>query len=112
MLLSISQKKLVYWQLATEGMDVLDIPEEEDYAATDKKDKYDRFTTFVREFTEKLLVGENTGLDFYGKSEDLRLFDGGNIESGWWERALDLGRGKMSGRNVLPNFSKTTQAYL
>ena len=109
MLLSINQKKLVYWQLATEGMDVLNIPEEEGYTATEKTDKYDRFTTFVREFAEKLLVGESTGLDFYGENENLRLFDNGNIGPGWWERALDLGRGKISGKNVLPNFEKTTQ---
>ena len=47
------EKKLLYWQLAVEGMDILNIPEGE-YEAARKSGKYDRFTTFVKEFAEKL----------------------------------------------------------
>ena len=59
------EKKLLYWQLAVEGMDVLNIPEGE-YEASRKSGKYDRFTTFVKEFTEKMLGKSNTGVEFFG----------------------------------------------
>ena len=46
------EKKLLYWQLAVEGMDILNIPDGE-YEAAQRNGKYDRFTTFVKEFSEK-----------------------------------------------------------
>ena len=80
------EKKLLYWQLAVEGMDVLNIPEGE-YEASRKSGKYDRFTTFVKEFTEKMLGKSNTGVEFFGDIKGLPFFKNDELKEGWWQQA-------------------------
>ena len=73
------EKKLLYWQLAVEGMDILNIPDGE-YEAAQKSGKYDRFTTFVKEFSEKLLGKSNTGVEFFGDTNGLPFFKNGELK--------------------------------
>ena len=95
------EKKLLYWQLAVEGMDILNIPDGE-YEAAQKSGKYDRFTTFVKEFAEKLLGKNNTGVEFFSDTQGLPFFNDGELQEGWWQQAVDLGRGKIPSNIILP----------
>ena len=102
------QKKLLYWQLAVEGMDVLDIPEDE-YEAARKRGKYDRFTTLVREFSERLLYKTNTGVEFFGNTGALPFFKTDSLKEDWWQQAVDLGRGKIPKERFLPEMEKPSE---
>ena len=101
MALTNEQKKLLYWQVATEGMDLLEIPKK-GYKAGNEKDLYDRFTTFVRELVEKSLNGQKTGVDYFDTADGLPGFNEGSIDGNWWEQAKRLGDGKPPENNTIP----------
>ena len=98
MALTKEQKKLLYWQVSTEGMDLLEIPEADNpqngYEASNKKGKYDRFTTFIKEFVDKAINGLNTSVPFFEKMKGFPTFYKGSTDGDWWEQAKMLGNGK------------------
>ena len=102
------EKKLLYWQLAVEGMDILNIPEGE-YEAAQKIGKYDKFTTYVKEFTEKLLGKRNTGVEFFSNVSGLPALEDGGLKEGWWQQAVDLGKGKIPKNIILPIIYEPTK---
>ena len=102
------EKKLLYWQLAVEGMDILNIPEGE-YEAAGKRGKYDKFTTYVKEFTEKLLGNRNTGVEFFSNTNGLPLLNNGALKEGWWQQAVGLGNGTIPKNSVLPIIYEPTE---
>ena len=101
MILTDAEKKLLYWQLAVEGMDFLEIPEN-GYMAKNKKSKGDRFTTFVKEFIGKALKGEATNVRFFETLEGLPANYTGEIDGNWWKQAKKLGEGKAPTNSIIP----------
>ena len=93
MILTDAEKKLLYWQIATEGMDLLEIPEN-GYAAKNRKGKGARFTSFVKEFIGKALKGEATNVRFFETLDGLPDNYQGNVDGNWWEQAKKAWRRK------------------
>ena len=87
-------------------MDLLEIPEADDpqngYEASNKKGKYDRFTTFVKEFVDKAINGLNTGVPFFEKLNGFPTFYKGSTDGDWWEQAKKLGNGKKLEKSTIP----------
>lgn len=101
MALTAEQKKLLYWQIATEGMDVFEIPENA-YTAKAKQDKSKRFTTFVKEFIGKVLNGERTDVRFFETVDGLPDVYKGAVDGDWWKQAKMLGEGKRPENSIIP----------
>ena len=101
MVLNKDEKKLLYWQLTVEGKDVMEIPDA-GYEASTKSGKYDRFTTFVREFIERTVNGQDIGLSFFKSDKRFPAISEGSTHEKWWKQAIDLGNGKLSASLNLP----------
>ena len=105
MVLNNDEKKLLYWQLTVEGKDVMEIPDA-GYEASAKSDKYNRFTTFVREFIERTVNGQDTGLGFFKSEKPFPAISEGSTHEKWWKQAMDLGSGKLSASFNLPTIEE------
>ena len=101
MILNKDEKKLLYWQLTVEGKDVMEIPDA-GYEASTKSGKYDRFTTFVREFVERTVNGQDIGLSFFKPDKRFPAISRGSTHEKWWKQAINLGNGKLSTSLNLP----------
>ena len=101
MVLNNDEKKLLYWQLTVEGKDVMEIPDA-GYEASGKSGKYDRFTTFVREFVERTVNGQDIGISFFKSDKRFPAISEGSTHKNWWKQAMDLGSGKLYASLKLP----------
>ena len=109
------QKKelLLYWQLAVEGMDVYDIPREYGYTSVNIQGKYDRFTTFVKEYLEKLGYGCDTGIAHIDSDDTWQKFpecELGEFYDEWWDDAMLVGDDMLEAEDCdLPKKYKPTK---
>lgn len=86
------ESKLLYWQIAIEGIDVIPLPQN-GYEANTKTKKSERLTTFVKEYVEKVINRQQTGVSEFEFSDSFPAVKG-NTHNNWWAQATDLGRGK------------------
>lgn len=108
------QKKqtLLFWQLAVEGMDVLDIPEGQTYKSFYKEGTYKRFTGFVKEYAERIFFNYDTGIANVDHDVDRKSFpdcDKSGFTRSWWKSAIAFEEGKNEEKKDLPLLENPTK---
>jgi hypothetical protein len=92
------------YQIAIEGIDVIPL-RQNGYEANTKTKKSERLTTFVKEYVEKVLNHQQTGVSEFEFSDSFPAVKG-NTHNNWWAQATDLGRGKYHNIIDLPTIEK------